>query len=176
MAERVVTVVGSGYDIYNTYAALRLAAAFCAAAQALGTMSLILAVSHRGQPCQDIAQVAVGLDTVATAALNYRVEHCTAFSGVGISEKQPILFSEGGRPDRVFDQVVVDFNERILEINLQRLPLIQSIVDGLAHRTLGQEASRNVPPLEDPTDSCAEGPALAAAISIPQRPTGSLSA
>src|SRR5208283_3156569 len=73
-------------------------------------------------------------------------------------------------------EVVVDFDQRILEINLQRLPLIQSIVDGLAHRTLGQEASANVPPLEEPTDSCADGPALAAAISIAQRPTGSLSA
>ena len=40
MAERVVNVVGPDYDIYNTYTALRVAA-FSAAAQALGTMSLI---------------------------------------------------------------------------------------------------------------------------------------
>ena len=31
-----------------------------------------------------------------------------------------IILSENGGPDRVFDQVVVDFNEGILEINLQR--------------------------------------------------------
>jgi hypothetical protein len=41
MAERVVNIVGFGYDVYNTHAALRVAAAFLAAAQALGTMSLI---------------------------------------------------------------------------------------------------------------------------------------
>jgi hypothetical protein len=35
-------------------------------------------------------------------------------------------------------------------------------VDGLAHRTLRQEASSNVPPLEDPTDPSADEPALAA--------------
>jgi hypothetical protein len=40
---------------------------------------------------QDIAQVAVWLDTVAAAVLNDRVDHRTAFSGVGVSEEQPIL-------------------------------------------------------------------------------------
>ena len=34
-----------------------------------------------------------------------------------------------------------------------------------AHRTLGQEASGNGPALEDSMDSCADGPALTAAIS-----------
>jgi hypothetical protein len=32
-----------------------------------------MAISHRGQPCKDIAQVVVWLDTVAAAALNDRV-------------------------------------------------------------------------------------------------------
>ena len=41
MPERVVNVVDPGYDIYNAYAALRVAAAFSAAAQAWATMSLI---------------------------------------------------------------------------------------------------------------------------------------
>jgi hypothetical protein len=54
---------------------------------------------------------------VATAALNERVDHRAAFSGAGGSEEQPVLLSEGGGPNRVFDQVVVDFNQRILEIN-----------------------------------------------------------
>jgi len=42
-------------------------------------------------------------------------------------------------------------------------------VDGFAHRTLGQEASGNELALEDPMDSCADGPALTAAIRITQR-------
>ena len=70
---------------------------------------------------------------MAAAALNDRVDYRTAFSGLGVSEEQPVLFSEGGWPDGVFDQVVVDFNQWVPEINLQRLPLIQSVVDGLAH-------------------------------------------
>ena len=45
-----------------------------------------------------------------------------------------------------------------------------------AHRTLGQEASGDGPALEDSMDSCADGPALTAAISITQRAAGSLSA
>ena len=35
-------------------------------------------------------------------------------------------------------------------------------MDGLAHRTLRQEASSNLPPLEEPTDPSADEPALVA--------------
>jgi hypothetical protein len=42
-----------------------------------------LAIGHRGQPCQDMAQVAIWLDTVAAATLNDRVDNRTPFSGVG---------------------------------------------------------------------------------------------
>jgi hypothetical protein len=74
---------------------------------------------------------------MAAEAFNDRVDHRTAFSGVGVSEEQLVLLSKGGGPDRVFDQVVVDFNERILKVNLQRLPLIQRMVDGFAHGIWG---------------------------------------
>jgi hypothetical protein len=108
------------------------------------------------------------------ATFDDRVNDRTAFSGVGVSEEQPVLLSKGGWSDRIFNQIVVDFDPRILKINLQRLPLIQGVVDGFAHRTLRQEASDNVPPLEDPTDSFTDEPALAAAICITQRGTGSV--
>ena len=49
-----------------------------------------------------MAQVAIWLDTVA-AILNDRVDNRTAFSGVGVSEEQPVLLSKGGGPDRVFN-------------------------------------------------------------------------
>jgi hypothetical protein len=42
----------------------------------------------------------VGLDAVATATLNDRVDHCTAFSGVGISEEQPVLLPEAADMSR----------------------------------------------------------------------------
>ena len=58
---------------------------------------------------------------MAAAAFNDRVDHRTAFSGLGVSEEQPVLLSKGGWPDRVFNQVIIDFNEQILEINRQKL-------------------------------------------------------
>jgi hypothetical protein len=85
----------------------------------------------------------------------------------GCSPKENLLFPAQSGKRRI------DFNERILEINLQRLPLLQGIMDGFAHSTLRQEASGNEPALEDPMDSCADGPALTGAISITQRPARS---
>ena len=54
---------------------------------------LDLPVSHGGQPAENIAEVSIGLDAVATAALNDRVDHGAAFSSVGVTEEEPVLFS-----------------------------------------------------------------------------------
>jgi len=60
----------------------------------------------------------------------------------------------------------------IPEIDLKRVPMLQSIVDGFAHATLGQEASGKRPALQHSADTSADGPALTAAIRISQRATG----
>jgi hypothetical protein len=79
-----------GYDVYNLYAA------FCvgclrALAQAFGVISN-LPVGHGGQTAQNVAEIGVGLQTVAAETLNDRVDDGTAFSRVGVSEKEPVLF------------------------------------------------------------------------------------
>jgi hypothetical protein len=84
---------------------------------------LNLPVSHGRQPAQNVAEVSVGFDPAATAALNDRVDDRATFSRGGVSEKEPILFSESGRSDRVLHQIIVDFNLSVLEIDFQRFPL-----------------------------------------------------
>jgi hypothetical protein len=64
---------------------------FVGSSPSFGSDVFDLAIRHGGQPCQDIAQVAIWLDTVAAATLNDRVDNRTAFSGVGVSEEQPVL-------------------------------------------------------------------------------------
>ena len=72
-----------------------------------------LAAQLRGQ---QITQVGVGIQAATAAAFDDSVEYGAAASGVGITEKQPVLFSKSCRADRVLDQVVVDFNRSVFKV------------------------------------------------------------
>src|SRR4029077_7508267 len=106
---------------------------------------------------------------VAAATLNDRVDNRTAFSRVGVSEKEPVLFSESRRSNRVLHEIVVDFNLSILEINFQRFPLTQGITDRFADAALGQEAPSRLPAFQGLLDSSVDRTALTASIGITDR-------
>ena len=53
---------------------------------------LDLPVGHRGKPCEDVAQVGVGVDAAAAATLDNGVEYRAALAGIGIAQEQPVLF------------------------------------------------------------------------------------
>ena len=72
-----------------------------------------LPVGHRGKPGEDVAQIGVGIDAAAAATLDNSVEDGAALAGVGIAEKQPVLFAESGRPDGVFHQVIMYALEKV---------------------------------------------------------------
>jgi hypothetical protein len=44
-------------------------------------------IRHGVQPAQNVAEIRVGFDTVATATLNDRVDYSAPFSRVGVAEK-----------------------------------------------------------------------------------------
>ena len=50
------------------------------------------------------------IDTAAAATLDNGIEDSAALAGLGITEKQPVLFPKSGRPNVVFHQVIVDLN------------------------------------------------------------------
>ena len=80
---------------------------------------LDLPVGHGRQTGEDIAEVSVGFDTVAAAALNDRVDDRATFSSVGVAEEEPVLFSKSGRANRILNQIIIDFDLRVLQINFQ---------------------------------------------------------
>jgi hypothetical protein len=45
------------------------------------------------------------------------VKDGATLAGIGIAEKQPVLFSQSGRPNGVLDQVIIDLDSAILEID-----------------------------------------------------------
>jgi len=64
-------------------------------------------------------EVTVGFDSVTATALDDRVDDGAALSGVGATEKQPVLLSKSGGADGILNEVSVDLYAGLFEINLQ---------------------------------------------------------
>ena len=99
------------------------------------------AIGGVGQPGEHVAQVGERIDTAAATAFDDGVEDGAALASVGGTDEQPVLFAQGGGPDGVFDQVVVNLEATVVEINAQQGPLGEGIVEGLA-----KVAARQVTP------------------------------
>ena len=83
-----------------------------------------LPVGGRRQPSEDVTQIGIGIESTTAAAFDDGVEDGAAFSGLGFADEQPILFPKGGGADRVFDQVLVDFDAPIFEVNAKERPQV----------------------------------------------------
>jgi hypothetical protein len=53
------------------------------------------------QTSEDIPEVSIWIDRATTTTLDDGVEDGAALAGIGFSEKEPVLFSNSSRPDRV---------------------------------------------------------------------------
>ena len=51
---------------------------------------------------------------MAAAGFDARVKERGAFPGLGFADEPPVLFADGGGPDRLFDGVVIDADAAIL--------------------------------------------------------------
>ena len=65
-----------------------------------------LFIGRGGQALQNVFQIGDRFDPVHSAVFNQRIHDSAAFTGFFRAEEEPILFSECGGPDRVFDLVV----------------------------------------------------------------------
>src|SRR5580658_520277 len=98
----------------------------------LGSDLWYLMVGHSRQPGKDVAQIGVWIDASAAAGLDNGVDDCSALTGSGFSDEEPVLLADGGGANGVFDQVVIDLQPAIFQKHGQCGPLAQGIVDGLA--------------------------------------------
>ena len=95
----------------------------------------------------------MGIDPLAAAARDDRVDHRTPPAGVFVSDEEPVLLAHGGRADRVLDEVVVDLDLPLLDEEAQHRPLREGVVDRLAHETFGQVTTTFLEAQEGPMDS-----------------------
>jgi hypothetical protein len=82
-----------------------------------------LAVGHRWQAGEGVAQVGEGVDGVATAAFDDGVKHCRPLASLAVADEEPVFLANGGGADGVFDRVVVDLHAPVLKIYGQARPL-----------------------------------------------------
>ena len=83
-----------------------------------------------------------------------------------MSDKQPVLLPDGGRTDRVFDEVVVEARERVLLMRDERVPVIDEIrtrfADERARQHLRAQSDRDT---AQPVERSGK-------VLVPQRGTG----
>ena len=90
-------------------------------------------VGHVGQAGEHVLEIIVGVNASASATFDESVKDGSAFTGVGIAHEKPVLFAQGRRTNGVLDQIVVDLHAASFQINIQRPPLTQRIINGDAH-------------------------------------------
>ena len=101
----------------------------------------VVAVSHAGQAGEHVAQVNRRIFAVALAGDDQRVNDRRALAGVGMADKQPVLFTNGRGADGAFHQVIVDAGLSVAHMSRQRVPLVEQVRTSLAQQRTGQDPS-----------------------------------
>jgi hypothetical protein len=73
---------------------------------------------------------------VALAGYDDRVDDRRALAGVGVAYKEPVLLADRRRPDRVFDEVVVEAGLPVAQVGRERIPVAEEVVAGPAEERL----------------------------------------
>ena len=98
----------------------------------------VVAVGHPRQASEDVLHIGQRVFAVTLARDNQRVEDGGALAGIGVPDKQPVLFSDARGPDRVFDQVIVEATFAVMQMGAERCPLAEQVIAGFAERRLRQ--------------------------------------
>ncbi len=98
----------------------------------------IVAICHPRQTREDVLHIGHRVFAVTLARDDQRVEDGGALTGVGMPDKQPVLFSDARGPDRIFDQVIVEATFAVMQMGAERSPLAEQVIAGFAERRLRQ--------------------------------------
>ena len=96
---------------------------------------------HAGQAGEHIGEVFLGIDAQAAAVFHDGVEDGALPTGLLIANEQLVFGSEFDRTDRVFDEIIVDFNPAVAKIGFEVGPLVDGVADGFAEFAFGQDGT-----------------------------------
>src|SRR6476646_11537953 len=94
-----------------------------------------LGLGGAGQPGEKIMEVGPGIDATAFAARDDAVNYGTPPTGIGMTNEEKVLLSNGARANGVFGEIVVDLQTAVLQIGLQGSPLVDHITHGFVQGT-----------------------------------------
>jgi len=100
---------------------------------------LHLAHRHRRHAGQDAAEVGLGIDAMAFGAGDEAVERGGALGRFVVAGEAPVLAADPHPPQGAFGGVVVDVEEALRGVDVQCLPLVKHVADGLGHRAARQD-------------------------------------
>jgi len=95
---------------------------------------------HGRQCIEQFFEIIRWVDAEFAAGFHKAVDDCAGLARVGTAEEQEVLFTDGGRADGVFDEVVVDLERCVFEVQIQCVPALERIGDGIAEVALWQLA------------------------------------
>ena len=87
---------------------------------------------HGGQAGEDVFEIVTRIDPETAAVLDEGVDDGGFFASMLGTDEEPVLGSELGGPDGVFDEVVVDLDTAVAQIGLEVGPLVEGVGDGFA--------------------------------------------
>src|ERR1700685_3349134 len=82
----------------------------------------VVLVRHPGQSGEDVLQIRQGVFSMAFAGDDERVQDRGALPGVGMADEEPVFLADAGRPDRIFDEVIVEAGLAVVQVADERLP------------------------------------------------------
>ena len=98
------------------------------------------------QPGEHIAHVFIGIYAVIAATHDNRIENRTSPSRLVTTNEEPVLFAYGGRTNRIFYKIIVQFDVAVQKTTFKKQPLIHKIVHGVAKWGFGKMGSGGLEP------------------------------
>ena len=92
----------------------------------------------RGQALEHVFQVSVRIVPIEPGRVHEAHDRSGALARAQAASEQPVVASNGNRPDLVLDPVVVGRQIAVIQVARQRRLAVQAVVDGLGGgRTVG---------------------------------------
>ena len=122
-----------------------------------------LVVGQVWQAREDFTEIGVRVEAATAAAFDDGVNNGAALAGPGVADEEPVFLADGGGANGVFDQVVIDLHPAIVQIDGQRGPLAQRIINGLSQTALRKVTPPRLEPEQNFFQPLDDGAAVAGA-------------
>jgi len=72
---------------------------------------------------------------VKARGMNQAHHRCGSLSGTQAAGEQPIIATDGHRPDSILNPIVIDRHSAVIQVMRERIPASQAVIDGFCRRT-----------------------------------------